>query len=131
VSGLIDNIIQLWDAETGERLQPPLEGHEGMVWAVAFSSDGKHIVSGSDDKTIRLWDAATAAILHPFLEGHKDWAQSVVFPPDGKPIVPGSVLERQRLICFSPHTDHALIDVSELFHDVTLLHHTIWLPLLR
>jgi WD40 repeat protein len=52
VSGSDDNTIRLWDAETGELLQPPLEGHEDSVASVAFSPDGKCIMSGSGDNTI-------------------------------------------------------------------------------
>ena len=31
--------------------------HSGDVCSVAFSPDGKTIVSGSSDKTIKVWDA--------------------------------------------------------------------------
>jgi WD40 repeat protein len=31
-----------------------IEAHEGAMKSVAFSQDGKRIVSGSDDKTIRI-----------------------------------------------------------------------------
>ena len=35
--------------------------HSDWVLSVAFSPDGKTIVSGSRDKTIKVWDAAAAA----------------------------------------------------------------------
>ena len=30
--------------------------HSGSVLSVAFSSDGKTIVSGSNDKALKVWD---------------------------------------------------------------------------
>jgi WD40 repeat protein len=57
---------------------------------VAFSSDGKRIVSGSDDKTLRLWDATTGQPIGPPLQGHTESVTSVAFSPDGRRIVSGS-----------------------------------------
>ena len=36
-----------------------LRGHSGDVNSVAYSPDGKHVLSGSDDKTVKIWDAQT------------------------------------------------------------------------
>ena len=36
--------------------------HSGDVTSVAFSPDGKTIVSGSCDKTIKVWDAGVSAL---------------------------------------------------------------------
>ena len=36
--------------------------HSDYVTSVAFSPDGKTIVSGSWDKTIKVWDAGVSAL---------------------------------------------------------------------
>jgi WD40 repeat protein len=62
----------------------------GYVNSVAFSLDGKQVVSGSDDKTVRLWDVATGRQVLPPLEDHISSVSSVAFSPDGKQVVSGS-----------------------------------------
>jgi WD40 repeat protein len=67
-----------------------LEGHADQVTSVAFSPDGKSIVSGSHDTTVHIWHVETGAALREPLEGHTDQVTSVAFSPDGKRIVSGS-----------------------------------------
>jgi WD40 repeat protein len=47
-------LIQLWDLKSGEELRR-FKGHEKVVLAVTFSSDGRYALSGSADQTLRLW----------------------------------------------------------------------------
>jgi len=53
---------------------------------VAFSPDGKQVVSGSRDNIIQLWDAVTGALLQ-ILEGHTSSVTSVAFSFDNKQVV--------------------------------------------
>ena len=56
---------------------------------MAFSPDGKRIVSGSRDNTVKVWDADSGKELLT-LKGHTGGVTSVAFSPDGKRLVSGS-----------------------------------------
>ncbi|KAG8846669.1 hypothetical protein FRB91_000553 [Serendipita sp. 411] len=78
-------------------LQQEWLGHTSSVNSIAFSPDGRHIVSGSSDRTIRLWDAETGQPLGEPLRGHSRNVSSVSFSADGRRIVSGSVDKLIRL----------------------------------
>jgi WD40 repeat protein len=97
LAGTSDDVAFLWDARTGAKLRT-FEGHarkmigaaqEAGPGAVAFGSDGRHVLTGSVDQTAILWDATTAAKLQTF-KGHTGSVRSVALGGDGKRVLTGS-----------------------------------------
>jgi len=56
-------------------------GHEGDVYAVAISPDGKYLVSGSIDQTVRLWDVKSRQLLVTLFYGTD--GKWVMWTPEG------------------------------------------------
>ena len=70
--------------------------HQDRVYAVAFSPDGKTLLTGSADKTARLWDAATGRPIGTPTEP-PGRSLAVAFSPDGKTVLTGSYDNTARL----------------------------------
>ncbi|MEH2238043.1 nSTAND1 domain-containing NTPase, partial [Nostoc sp.] len=71
------------------------QGHQGIVYSVSFSPDGKTIATASQDGTARLWNLQ-GQLLHEF-KGHQGPVLSVSFSPDGKTIATASLDNTARL----------------------------------
>ena len=67
-----------------------LTGHTDRVHAVAFSRDGRTLLSGSYDGTARLWDVATHRQIGAPLNGHDGEVYSVAFSPQGNVVATGA-----------------------------------------
>jgi serine/threonine protein kinase/WD40 repeat protein len=80
-SGFRDTTIHIWDAATGELLKQ-LDRHTGCVYDLAFTRDGRRLISAALDQTIRFWDTS-AWTETQVLRGHTDevWAIAVSEPP--------------------------------------------------
>jgi WD40 repeat protein len=61
-----------------------------ILFSVAFTPDGQHIVSGSAEKLVKVWSVSARKQVAS-LAGHTFWVRSVAFSPDGQHIVSGSV----------------------------------------
>jgi eukaryotic-like serine/threonine-protein kinase len=77
-----------WQPKTHLALMT-LRGHAGPVGSVAFSPDGRWIVTGSSDKTAKVWETDSGRELLT-LKGHSSGISSVALSPDGQRIVTGS-----------------------------------------
>jgi tetratricopeptide (TPR) repeat protein/roadblock/LC7 domain-containing protein len=72
--------LQLTAYSTRERSR--LEGHQGEVYSVNFSPNGKQLATHGEDGTARLWDLSGKQLAE--LKGHQGGVTSVNFSPDGK-----------------------------------------------
>ena len=68
-------------------------GHMANINAIAFTPDGKQLVSASDDKTIRVWDLATGKTVRTIrgesAPGDPGKIYSMALSPDGKWLAAG------------------------------------------
>jgi WD40 repeat protein len=80
--------VTVWEVATGKELMT-LRGHTSEVNGIAFSPDGRRLISGSRDRTVRLWELATGNTTL-ILRGHKEHIRSVAFSPDGSCIASNS-----------------------------------------
>ena len=80
--------LRLLDTETGREIRR-LVGHREVVADVAFSPDGKRILSSSTDSNVILWDATSGAEIHR-LVGHTSGVLAVAFHPEGRLAVSGA-----------------------------------------
>ena len=55
--------VLLFDTETGEVVQPPIDVHKGFVQYVAWSTDGARFASSGFDGSVALFDGTTGAHL--------------------------------------------------------------------
>jgi general transcriptional corepressor TUP1 len=98
--GLHGDMIRVWDTDTGQLVER-LQGYTGWSNSIAFTPDGKGLVSGSnDDNTLKYWDTSNVlrggkAMPKEMKDARRDDAeyrekvQSVAVSQDGEWIVSG------------------------------------------
>jgi WD40 repeat protein len=85
--GYTDGTIGLWELSTGKALEK-LTNHTAYVRALAFTPDGRRLVSGGADGTIRVWSVADRTELWRF-RAYRHGVVALALLPDGKTLVSG------------------------------------------
>ena len=87
--GLTNKTVQIWDtADAGkERILHSLS-HDGIVWDLQFSSDGKLLLTRTDQK-IYLWNVAEGTPACPTIT-HKSRILTAILSPDSSFVVTGA-----------------------------------------
>lgn len=93
VAGGVDNRLRVWKLMSAEvpQINPLLLSrfaHEGPLVQLAFSKDGKQLVSVSEDRTVKLWDATTYTQIYVY-EKQPDITAALAWSPAGNQFVLG------------------------------------------
>jgi WD40 repeat protein/uncharacterized caspase-like protein len=78
------DFARLWDTTTGQEVRR-FVGHTDEVSRVAFSPDGRFVMTGGKDNTARLWEAASGREVRRFL--HSFPVTGVALSPDGQSVL--------------------------------------------
>lgn len=108
-------------SQSAERPQLIVQlGHTNVVRAVAFSKDGRLILTGSDDRSAILWDGETGKEIRGF-KGHTDEIRAVAFSPDGSQVLTGGAAAIARLWDTATGREVRRFETSSVgFHSVAL-----------
>ncbi|KAG1836758.1 WD40-repeat-containing domain protein [Suillus subalutaceus] len=88
-----DTAVKIWDAETGERLNTLK--HDITVCSLAWTSDGKKLISGSYGP-IRIFDTATWQQIAT-LEGHEHYVSAISLSRNNRFLASTSIDKTARL----------------------------------
>ncbi|HEX8435856.1 pentapeptide repeat-containing protein [Archangium sp.] len=75
-------IIHVWDTRTGNS-RSTFQGSGALVSNMAFSPDGRRLVSGSNDGLVTLWSLESGWEPRVVMRGHSGAVFDVAFSPDG------------------------------------------------
>jgi WD40 repeat protein len=87
--------IRLFDVGTGKEVRA-MKGHTDTVTAMAFSPDGRSLISGGKDKTVACWDLATGKLIWKL--AIKSPVAKVTISPTGKEAIVTDDDKKERTI---------------------------------
>jgi hypothetical protein len=87
-AGGLDRTIRVWSLdEKGGTLLNSLIAHEDAILQLAWSPDGKYLVSSSADNEVKVFQADDLTLVKTLRQ--PDWALSLEFAPNGKSFAVG------------------------------------------
>ena len=87
VRGIGHPTAAICEVATG-KTRHALEGHEGKITSLAFSPDGKTVLTGSREDSVIFWDAATGRRLRQVTV--RGGVRSLAYAPDGERLLVGT-----------------------------------------
>jgi len=72
---------------------PQVVAHKGPVNCLAFTSNGKFLISGSDDNKVKIWDVSKQGLIQ-VLSKHTSDVNELAVSPDGKWFITGDESDR-------------------------------------
>ncbi|KAG1818444.1 quinon protein alcohol dehydrogenase-like superfamily [Suillus subaureus] len=85
--------VKIWNAKTGV-LVATLKGHTDLVVCLAWTPNGKTLISGSVDSSIRTWNTSNQIAV---LDGHTESVYGIAISPNGHVLTSASRDKTARL----------------------------------
>ena len=82
-AGYSDPTIRIFNAETLE-LKQEIDAHANSVFTLAYTPNGKYLLSGSRDAHLRVWNCENNFEEHTAIIAHMFTINHLTFSPDGK-----------------------------------------------
>ncbi len=107
----LDNAINVWNIKHNDKMTL-LTGHSDYIQSLAFSPDGKLLLSGSRDKTNRLWDVEEGREIAMLPMNKPLTTTALAFSPNGN-LIAGVTIGEIRLWCAEKLTPLHIIPQPE------------------
>jgi WD40 repeat protein/uncharacterized caspase-like protein len=111
LAGVEFKTIKLWDVSSGKLCVTFEElGLQDQINEIAFSADGKTLLSGSNDRYTRVWDVSTGERLRMFELQSNSQMTRIFLSPDGKT----EAISNYLVAPFVASPEHGKIDLFEI-----------------